>query len=196
MAEKLADRMLLDPKTKQGILDNFNNNDKRISREALQIATDAYHLISEWYHFAIQSYLEIRSNKSETSQIANYFSLKPHLVSQALERLARQGLIIHKNGKYYVTGDQVNSPDGEVNISLKRAHHRNLDLAKDSLMEDDIDSRDFTSMTMAVDPAKLPQAKKMIREFRDELCEFLESGKKQSVYKVCFQLFPLEGKGK
>ena len=56
--------------------------------------------------------------------------------------------------------------------------------------------RDFTSMTMAIDPEKLTEAKKKIREFRRGLSEFLEAGKKEEVYRLNIQLVPVTKRGK
>jgi hypothetical protein len=43
---------------------------------------------------------------------------------------------------------------------------------------------------MSIDPAKLPAARVKIQRFLDELCDFMESGKKKSLYQVSVQLFP------
>ncbi|MNL23447.1 hypothetical protein D3C87_1448360 [compost metagenome] len=46
-------------------------------------------------------------------------------------------------------------------------------------------------MTMACDPADLPEAVKRIAAFRRELCEFLERNKKpKEVYQLSISLFP------
>ena len=49
----------------------------------------------------------------------------------------------------------------------------------------------LAATTMAIDISKLPLAKKMIREFQDKLCAYLETGVKKDVYKLCIQIFPL-----
>ena len=48
---------------------------------------------------------------------------------------------------------------------------------------------------MAIDPTKLPEARRRIRQFRDELCDYLESGDQTEVYRWNMQLVPLKGKG-
>ena len=60
-------------------------------------------------------------------------------------------------------------------------------------MENDpIEIRNHSSMTMAIDPAKIDEAKKMIEEFTHRLTEFLESGKRLQVYELNIGLFPLQ----
>ena len=45
-------------------------------------------------------------------------------------------------------------------------------------------------MTMAIYPKKLPMAKTMIRDFREQLCQYLETDNKTEVYELAIQLFP------
>ena len=81
--------------------------------------------------------------------------------------------------------------DGVANIFLRKRHRQHLGLAGRSLDQDGVGARDFTAVTMAIDPARLPEAKAMIRKFRDRLCRKLENGHKKEVYIFCQQLFPL-----
>ncbi len=51
-------------------------------------------------------------------------------------------------------------------------------------------ARDMSFMTMAIDPVKLPEIKKMVRKFQDELADFIDKGDKKEVYEICMQIFP------
>ncbi len=44
---------------------------------------------------------------------------------------------------------------------------------------------------MAVDSEKIPEAKILIKEFRQKMSALLESGKKDEVYQLAVQLYPL-----
>jgi hypothetical protein len=46
-------------------------------------------------------------------------------------------------------------------------------------------------MTMAIDPSKLPHARKRILEFMEALSDELELGDRTQVYQLGIQLFPL-----
>lgn len=85
----------------------------------------------------------------------------------------------------YITSDDI------ADLSLRKAHAQNLELARQSLENDDVSERDFTAITMAINPKRLPLAKQMIREFRDLLCASLQVGPKTQVHKFCMQLIPL-----
>jgi hypothetical protein len=67
-----------------------------------------------------------------------------------------------------------------------------LEKAVISVEEDPIEARSMTGMTMAIDPAKLPEAKQMITEFNRGLCKFLESGPRKQVYQLGVCLYPLQ----
>ena len=57
--------------------------------------------------------------------------------------------------------------------------------------QDPID-RDFSGVTMAIDPKNLPKAKKMIADFRRELMTTLEAGDRSAVYHFSAQLYRLD----
>jgi uncharacterized membrane protein (DUF106 family) len=46
-------------------------------------------------------------------------------------------------------------------------------------------------MTMSIDVKKLPEARKIIKKFRREMSQFLESGNQTRVYQLGIQLFPI-----
>jgi hypothetical protein len=77
------------------------------------------------------------------------------------------------------------------NASLQWAHQQNLALAAEALMRLPVELRDFTAMTIPLDPHLLPKAKTLIRQFQDDLAELLEAEPGTEVYKFCTQLIPL-----
>lgn len=200
-AEKIADRLLLDPEKRNEVLSSIPATRKRRASQieaqpadlkSVQITMDHFRSISEWYHFGILSLAETRGFKSDAQWIANRLGLSKATVQQAIERLLRlQMLRRDEHGELKVTGESYSSPDGTADISLRKGHAANLELARKSLENDPVSIRDFTAITMAIDPAKLPEAKKMIRIFRDQLCAHLNSGETTEVYKFCMQMIPL-----
>jgi nucleoid DNA-binding protein len=50
----------------------------------------------------------------------------------------------------------------------------------------------MTYMTMAIDEAKLPEAKALVEEFTNKMSILLESGKKTRVYEFGTYLYPLQ----
>ncbi len=198
MASKLAQRLCLSPEDKAKLLGSDNPQERastksrRMLQRRLQLETDAYHAISDWYHYAILSLTETRAFRSEPRWVAQRLGITEGQAKGSIDRLMRIGCLRRdRRGRYVPTGAGVTSPDGVVDLSVRKSHYQNLDLARQSLDLNPLDERDFTAITMAVDVTKIPEAKAMIRDFRDKLCRFLEGGDKVEVYRACIQLFPL-----
>ena len=81
--------------------------------------------------------------------------------------------------------------DGIPSAAIRKRHKQILGKALESIDTHSVAERDFSSMTLTIDPALLPEAKKRITAFRRELCAFLESSKRKRVYEISIQLFPL-----
>ncbi|MBI3017966.1 MAG: DUF4423 domain-containing protein, partial [Deltaproteobacteria bacterium] len=146
----------------------------------------------DWYHFALLSLAETAGYKDDPAWLAHRLGVSVKKIKMALERLQRLNMIKRdRQGVLRVTGEEFSTTDGVSSVSIRKSHSQNLELAQKSLEHDDVVVRDFTAMTMAIDPEKLGEARKMIREFRDKLCTYLESGKKKEVYKLCVHIFPL-----
>jgi hypothetical protein len=67
--------------------------------------------------------------------------------------------------------------------------------ALEALEDVPLESRDQSSMTMAIDPSLLPEAKAKIRDFRRSLCAFLQENArpKSEIYQLSISLFPVGG---
>ncbi|MBF0363185.1 MAG: TIGR02147 family protein [Oligoflexia bacterium] len=169
-----------------------SDSETRSSIPSLELAMDQYHLISEWYHFAILSLAEIENFRSDVKWIASRLGIKIPEAKAAINRLLKLGLIKEdEKGNLISTGIQYKTTDEVANLAIRRAHVRNLELAQNSLEKYGVSERDFTSRTFAIDVSKLPEAKKLIRKFREDMSNLLEVGNKTEVYTVCINLFPL-----
>ena len=86
-------------------------------------------------------------------------------------------------------------PDGDgpdiPSAAIRKHHSQNLSLAEQSLHRDSVEHREFGSVTMAVNPEKLAQAKAILLKTRKKISDLLEMGELSEVYTLSFQLFPL-----
>src|SRR5262249_27217844 len=104
--------------------------------------------------------------------------------------------LIETDGTGWIsTGRHLETPTDVVSSALKRAHRHDLRRSIDALDDVPIDERDITSMTMAIDLRRLPEAKKKIRAFRKELAALLEGGEASEVYNLNIQLIPISKNG-
>lgn len=196
LGKRLASALMLDGETQASLIPQRTKqaSHQRASRRPTFTAVleaDQYRLISDWYHFAILSLSETADFQSRSSWIANRLGITHKQAKDATARLLRLNLLTLQNGKLHPTGASFSSPDEIRDLGVRKTQHQYLSKAQASLESSQLDERDFIGMTMAIDPQKLPEAKRRIRRFRDELCGFLESGKKKEVYQLCVQLFSL-----
>ncbi|MCB0413801.1 MAG: TIGR02147 family protein [Bdellovibrionales bacterium] len=190
-AKKILERLCL-PKAKIGkILGSLLAEQDSISAFE-EISLDEFHVISDWYYFAVQSLSETQGFNPDPSWIAQRLNIKKVEAQKALDRLLDLGLLKkNKKGVLSSTSKSIATPTDQAHGALRKSHFQTLSLAEKSLEKDAVELRDFSNITIAMDPNDLPKAKKMIRDFRHRLCEVLESGEKKEVYKLGIQLFSL-----
>jgi uncharacterized protein (TIGR02147 family) len=198
LAERVTTRLMLGPKERSAILRLFSekNTVQAVDAGRMRLESDRFELIADWHHFALLSLLETsgvpRGREALVGWSARRLGLAVRTARAALERLVRMSLAAEDAlGRLRPNGQGVVTTDGVSNAAVRKNHHQVLELARQSLERDELARRDFTSVTMAIDPAKLPEAKRLIRGFRDSLCGFLESGQKKDVYNLSIQLIPL-----
>jgi hypothetical protein len=154
------------------------------------LAMDSYRLISDWFHAAIISLSETVGFRRDPRWIGRRLGIPPLVASRALDRLVRLGILAPEHGEpagpiHTTTTDDV------PNRAVRSGHRQNLDLARAALDRLGVEQRDFTALTLAVDPSTLPAAKLLIRRFLDDMACLMEVAPKTEVYKLCVQLFPL-----
>lgn len=198
LAQKIIEKIGLDPEEMKQILALFGSKSTAKDSSSAtkpaysELASDQFKTVSQWYHFAILSLSETKDFQDDPKWIAERLNVRLPDIQQAIERLERLGMIKRdKRGRLEPTGQQFVTTDEIASTALRGAHAEILDLARNSLEQDEVQARDFTTMTMAVDPQRLVKAKKMIREFRATLCDFLEQGERTEVYQLSVNLFPL-----
>jgi len=192
LALRLAEKAGTDPQSFQRLEENFKTDERdsfAFGRTPLQASQ--FDVIAKWHHFAILSLAETKDFKGEATWISKRLGISRRDALQALKHLEELGLVAKgSNGRFVTTGEKVCTTDGISSLALKARHAANLQGARQSLLEDPVDQRDFTFITVASTPEKLSAARPRVRRFMNELCEFLETGEKSEVFEICFQMFP------
>lgn len=158
---------------------------------------DQFHIISDWYHFAILSLAETKNFKSDPVWIAKRLGIAEAQAEKAISRLLRLEMLERdpKSKKLKATGIQYQVDPGIATAALKKACRENLDLSSEALESTRFEERDFTAMTLCFDPDRMVEAKRLIKSFRAKFMQQMESKQKKEVYKLCVQLFPLTKTG-
>lgn len=205
LTRKICDALMLDPLERSQVLGGFH--DRRRATQVgsaasgemgpgyLQLTADQFHVASDWYYFGILSLTETEAFRNDPAWIAQRLAITPQDAQVALDRLKRLGMLIEdqygrlkRGAAHYRTSDDVAS------VSARKAHFQNLDLARQSLERDPVDKRDFTCLTLPLDPRHLGRAKELIRKFQVELdaeLEALNQGHATEVYRLGMHFYPL-----
>ena len=198
-APKVADILGLNPKEKEMFL-NLRAPKKKTSKEVSevkvpeyqQMTLDVFSVIADVHHYWILSLLDVPNAKFEARWISKQLSITQMQAQIAMERLLRLKLVERVNGKWKQSQNHL-KVENTISTGATRKHHKQiLTKALNSLENDPIEVRDFSAMTMAIDPKHIPYATERIRKFRRSLMEELESkGSPKAVYNLAVQIFPV-----
>lgn len=187
-AEKIFDRLNYSPEKRRQLLPLFASvPDGKYST----LSSDTFHVIAEGAHLAFLCLMDMPDFKSDLLWLANRLNASPTQVQTIVDRLIRVNLIEWDGSGWTKTQKNLETSTDIQSVALRLSHKESMLHAVEALDEVAIELRDITSITMAIDPAKLPQAKKMIRNFRRKMGAYLEEGTRRQVYNLNIQLVPV-----
>ena len=109
-----------------------------------------------------------------------------------ISNLMTCGLLVrNEEGKLVRAHRQVKTTEDVTSQALKESHKETLRMGINKLEEVEVELRDFSSTTVAIDLEKLPEAKTIIREFRQKMSALLRDGNKTDLYQLAIQFYPL-----
>lgn len=151
-----------------------------------------YKAIAEWEHYAVITLMETEDFESSVEFISERLNISIMRTETVLRNLEIAQLI-EKNevSEYVLLKGPLRTTEDISSKALKVSHKETLDMSKSKLDEVEIELRDFSSMTVAVDPKNLSEAKTIIREFRKKMASLLRDGEKKEVFQLAIQLYPL-----
>lgn len=152
---------------------------------------DQFHTIADPLHFTILSVLELSDFDGTLRGITKRLGVDSVEARAAVERLERLGLVETAPKVRLAKSPGLTTSHDVQSAALRHAHKKVLEEAAAGLDDVAVELRDITSITMAIDPARLPEAKKKLRALRRSLSEFLEGGEKKEVYRLNIQLVPV-----
>lgn len=157
--------------------------------------------LADWKPFALLSFFQttlyqdvVRNHTTEQAQaneIARRFGLPMAEIESLLQVMSLARLAEWDGQQWRPVHDEATTGYDIPSDARRRGHIRDLELAQSKLNTVSIYDRDFSSMTMTMDPQDINKAKKLIREFRRSFVRTMEKGKKKGVFQINIQLLPL-----
>lgn len=169
------------------------HGNRKTARAPKDLSLEIFRVVGDWYHYAIMMLTYVKDFDPNPNWIAARLGITPLEAKLAVDRMLELELLKRENDTLICWENHFTTADKHLtNSALKRRHKQILEKSLFSLENDAIETRNHNSMTMAIDPEKIADAKKMIEAFTNQLCEFLESGKRTQVYELNIGLFPLQ----
>lgn len=196
-ASRITERLELSPLERKRFLES--TLDDRIPTPAdvsdvpVEIAEVQFRIISDLAHFAVLELVEVQGFVPTESNVAKRLGLSVGEARGVIERLIALGLLRREGKRLLKTGASHAVANKEITTpALRRQQRQILARASQALDTVSIDKRVANSITMAIDPEKLPVARRLIIEFCRALAATLEAGRPERVYQLHVSLFPLD----
>lgn len=165
------------------------------TRAYVVLQVDVFRAISRWYHGALLELATTEGFQSDVRWIAATLQISEIEAELAVDRLCRIGLLERRTSGALVPTNE-NVFVGDLPSQAVRTYHAQmLTLAARALAEQDFAERDISGISMAIDPETVPAAKVKIRQFRREMAELMQKGRKRALYHLSVQLFRLDKAG-
>jgi uncharacterized protein (TIGR02147 family) len=198
LIEKTCARLDLSPEQKDEFARSIHmtrlklNNLLELKKPTETILNEENHfrVIAEWEHYAVLSLVDTENFAEQ--KIAERLGITELRAQDVVDRLLSCGLLTRNSGgKIIKTDANVATTEDILSPALRKSHKEYLEIGLEKLESIPLELRDFSASTMALDIQRMPEIKKLIRDFRKRLMAFAEKGKTTDVYQICLQLYPL-----
>jgi len=143
------------------------------------MSPESFSFIADWFHFPLKSLLSLPDARTSLEWLEK--KLRGRVSSQqimfALQNMQTLGLISRAKSGWAVNKD-VTTPQDVPSEGVRRHHIQMMERAMDAIREDEMSQRDMSSLTFAMDPEQMEDAKHVLEEYRlDFLRRFEKKGK-------------------
>ena len=198
-SEAVALKLNLGPKEKTLFIESLLRNKSAIDQikisdfdTRLMLDESYYQIIAEWEHYALLELFHLQQFNRTQEDVARLLDLTMNRTEVVINNLLVCELLeLDSEGKLQKVHSDIRTTEDISSQALKESHKETLDLGKEKIEQIAIDMRDFSSSTLAIDLKKIPEAKIIIREFRQKMAALLEDGDKTDVYQLAIQFYPL-----
>jgi uncharacterized protein (TIGR02147 family) len=165
---------------------------KNESRKNLRTLSDEqFHPISSWHFYAILSLANLKSNIADPAWISQKLGLSLSTAKEAFEKLLVEEYIEVVNFQFRQKSAYLRTKPDLPSLAVRNFHKRVMELAAKKIDAIPTDAKEFGSLALPIDPKKIMIAKKLIREFQENLRIEMSTGNLTEVYFLNMQFFPV-----
>ena len=198
-ANEVVERLQLSPKEKRLFMESFYqvktslDNIKVGFVDERQVLDESYYtVIAEWEHYAALELFNLKGFEFSPQNISKKLGIKKNRAEVVIRNLLSSKLIAKdSNGIFRSTYSSIKTTEDVSSQAIKKAHESALEIGAQKLNDVDVQLRDFSSITLAVDMDKLPEAKNIIREFRRKMEILFKNTEPTEVFRMAIQFYPL-----
>ena len=187
-------QLLVETRTHELVPELNVPNDAKPDENTVSMDMEQFRTVREWYHGAIVEMTALKHFKADYKWVAQKLGISTLQVKSAIKRLRRLGILKTKGKKWSKTRRRFQFPTTSLQDAVNGFHQEMIYKALKILefrAPRDFEARDITGITIAIDPKRIPEAKKRIQRFRNQLADFLSRGEPSEVYQLNVQLFSL-----
>lgn len=160
--------------------------------ERFMLDESYYKVIAEWEHYAVLELYELPRFEATVEGISRKLRITLNRAEVVVENLLTCGLLKKgEHGELLRSHASVRTTEDVRSQAIVEGHKETLTMGIEKLEEIEVELRDFSATTVAIDLNKLTEAKTIIREFRQKMEALLRDGDKTDLYQLAIQFFPL-----
>lgn len=160
--------------------------------ERFMLDESHYKIIAEWEHYVVLDLFELKDFDPSLIEISQRLGITENRAEVVVNNLLTAGLLkVEENGTFRKIHEDIRTTEDIKSQALRESHKETIKMGIDKLEDIEVELRDFSSTTVAIDLNKLPEAKAIIREFRQKMTALLRDGEKTDVYQLAIQFYPM-----
>ena len=142
-------------------------------------------------YFAVLNLLKVKTFEHSSKSASDLLGIGKMRARNVVDDLVNAGMLDISGKKWQRTHSGNRTSEDTLSSALQKSHIDELNLLQQRYLNQSLSQREFTSATLGIRNSDLPEAKKMMRLFRDRFCKNIESDPADAVYLLAMQLLPL-----
>jgi uncharacterized protein (TIGR02147 family) len=192
ISKKMLNRLIVEldiPLNKTNLFTSMNIGPMKGKR----LIDGTFNPISKWYFFVILDLFLLPDFKSNAKWIAKKINLSLSETNAAIQVLSDMGHINTSTCPWTVNSQNTAWTNFTTTSREKMNYQKQLlDKAREAIDSVNFDRRENASLTLAASSKLIPEIKRRIQNFKNELREYIESQEKyDDVYQIVISYFPL-----
>lgn len=164
-------------------------------RNTHQVSLDEFRYVSEWYFVAIKQLIDAKDFIEDAEWIRNKLRKKvtPGQVRYAIQVMLDLSVLVRdENGHLQINQKPWRTGSEKISSAAIRKHHAGMiNLAMESIEEQEIEERHLSSLTLKFDMKKMEEAKAFIHRMLEEFDQKFCNEESRDLYQFNLQLFGL-----